>query len=121
MDERKIRGDQGEEAVAVWLQEGGFCLLERQFRCRYGEIDLIARAGDGTVCFIEVKTRSDSRFARARESVTAAKQRRLRTAAMVYLASQGWDGPCRFDVAEVYPGTKGGWGKPEIDYIINAF
>lgn len=121
MDERKMRGDRGEEAVAVWLRRRGYQLLERQFRCRYGEIDLIARAGDGTVCFVEVKTRADSRFAQAREAVTPAKQRRLRTAAALYLASRGGDCPCRFDVAEVYPGAQGNWETPEISYITNAF
>ena len=48
MDERKERGDRGEAAVADWLQARGCCLLERQFRCRYGEIDLIVRDREGT-------------------------------------------------------------------------
>ena len=99
MDERKERGDRGEAAVADWLQARGCCLLERQFRCRYGEIDLIARDREGTVCFIEVKTRSSSRFAQAREGLGEAA--------------------CRFDVAEVYP--DGGWDRPRINYIISAF
>lgn len=120
MDERKKRGDRGEDAVAGYLRERGYCLLDRQFRCRYGEIDLIARAEDGTVCFVEVKARADSRFAQAREAVNAAKQRRLRTAALVYLAGRDGDCPCRFDVAEVYPGP-GGWADPVINYIMDAF
>ena len=74
MDERKERGDRGEAAVADWLQARGCCLLERQFRCRYGEIDLIVRDREGTVCFIEVKTRSSSRFAQAREFVDSKGQ-----------------------------------------------
>ena len=58
MDERKKRGDRGEDAVAAALARKGFRLLERQYRCRWGEIDLIVRSPEGTVCFVEVKTRS---------------------------------------------------------------
>ena len=54
-----------------------------------------------------------------REAVTAAKQRRLRDAASWYLSQTGWDGPCRFDVAEVYPADAG--GRRQIKYITNAF
>ena len=118
MDERKRLGDRGEEAVARWLRGKGYRLLASQYRCRFGEIDLIARSREGILCFVEVKTRTSSRFAAAREAVTAAKQRRLRTTAQLYLAqtSQG-ECPCRFDVAEVYPGPAG----YEINYITNAF
>lgn len=114
MDERKKRGDRGEEAVAEALERRGCAILERQYRCRWGEIDLIARSPDGVVCFVEVKTRSSAAFAQALEAVTAAKQRRLRAAAGCYLAEQVLDDePCRFDVAEVY-------GR-RINYIISAF
>ena len=121
MGERRDLGDRGEAAVAAYLRERGCRVLDSQFRCRYGEIDLIAQEPGGTICFVEVKTRSDSRFAQARECVTPAKQRRLRTAALVYLSRGGQDCPCRFDVAEVYPGAAGDWGAPQINYIINAF
>ena len=120
MDDRKARGDRGEAAVADWLLARGCQLLARQFRCRYGEIDLVVRDREGTVCFVEVKTRSSSRFAQAREFVTEKKRQRLRAAAVVYLAREGLgECPCRFDVAEVYPG--GGWDRPRINYIISAF
>ena len=67
---------------------------------------------------MEVKARTSSRFAAAREAVTAAKQRRLRTTAQLYLAQTGQgECPCRFDVAEVYPSPAG----YEINYITNAF
>lgn len=120
MDERKKRGDRGEAAVAAYLQEKGWQVISRQYRCRQGEIDLIVRAPDGMLCFVEVKSRSDSRFAQAREFVTAAKQGRLRAAAEDYLAREELDCPCRFDVAEVYPGH-GGWADPVINYIMDAF
>lgn len=114
MDERQVLGARGEAAVAAALERRGYQVLERQYRCRWGEIDLIARSPDGVVCFVEVKTRSSAAFAQAREAVTAAKQRRLRAAAGCYLAEQVLDDePCRFDVAEVYG--------QRINYIISAF
>ena len=119
MDERKRRGDWGEQAVAEALERRGWTVLERQYRCRWGEIDLIARDPGGAVCFVEVKTRSPRAVAAPREAVTAAKQRKLREAASWYLARTGWDGPCRFDVAEVYPPGPG--ARRQINYITNAF
>ena len=119
MDERKRRGDRGESAVADWLERRGCAILERQYRCRWGEIDLVARDPGGVVCFVEVKSRSPRAIAPPREAVTAAKQRKLRDAASWYLAQTGWDGPCRFDVAEVYPADEG--GRRQIRYITNAF
>ena len=83
MDERKRLGNQGEEAVARWLRREGYQLLASQYRCRVGEIDLIVRSREGILCFVEVKTRSSSRFASPREAVTPAKQRKLRTTAQL--------------------------------------
>lgn len=121
MDERKRRGDRGEAAVAAYLRRRRYRLVASQYRCRFGEIDLIARSPDGILCFIEVKTRRGAEFAQALEAVTPAKQRRLRSAAQMYLVQTGWEGPCRFDVAEVYPGEGEDWGRPRIHYMDNAF
>ena len=119
MDERKRLGDRGEEAVARWLRGKGYRLLASQYRCRFGEIDLIVRSREGVLCFVEVKTRTSSRFSAPREAVTAAKQRRLRTTAEYYLAQTGQgECPCRFDVAEVYPAPG---REPAINYITDAF
>lgn len=122
MDERRRRGDRGEAAVAAALERRGYRVLERQVRCRWGEIDLIARDPAGVLCFVEVKSRAGTRFSAPREAVTPAKQRRLRSAAEWYLARTGLeDPPCRFDVAEVWPSRIGGWDRPNLNYIINAF
>ena len=119
MDERKRLGDRGEEAVARWLRGKGYRLLASQYRCRFGEIDLIARSREGILCFVEVKTRTSRRFSVPREAVTAAKQRRLRTTAADYLAQRGQgECPCRFDVAEVYLVPE---REPTINYIADAF
>ena len=118
MDERKMRGDQGEEAVAAALEKLGYAILERQFRCRWGEIDLIAQSPEGVLCFVEVKTRAPNALAAPREAVTPAKQRKLRRAASWYLARMDEDDRlCRFDVAEVFPDGAGG----RINYIAGAF
>ena len=109
MDERKKRGDRGEEAVAAALERRGWTILARQYRCRWGEIDLIARAPEGILCFVEVKTRSPQ----------ASKRRKLRDAASWYLVQTGLDCPCRFDVAEVFPADAG--GRRQINYITSAF
>ena len=119
MDERKKRGDRVEAAVADCLERRGCAIVARQYRCRWGEIDLIARTADGVLCFVEVKTRSSRAIAPPREAVTAAKQRKLRDAASWYLAQTGEDCPCRFDVAEVYPAVPD--GRRQIKYIISAF
>ena len=58
MDERKRQGDRGEEAVAAYLTAHRCRVVGRQFRCRWGEIDLIARTPEGILCFVEVKTRT---------------------------------------------------------------
>ena len=93
----------------------GFRLLERQFRTRIGEIDLIAMEGD-ILCFIEVRSKSSARFGTAAESVTPAKQRRLAMLATQYLQSH----PrlrhlvCRFDVV-----TLDGSASPTL--LRNAF
>lgn len=121
MDERKKRGNRGENAVAGYLRRRGYRILERQYRCRYGEIDLIARSLDGTLCFVEVKTRSTSRFSRPCEAVTAAKQHKLRTTAQFYLAHLGEECPCRFDVAEVYLDETKLLAWPAVHYISDAF
>ena len=122
MNERKCRGNQGEDAVAAALLRRGYRILERQYHCRWGEIDLIAWAPEGVLCFVEVKSRTGTRFTAPREAVTAAKQRKLRNAASWYLARSGLDeSPCRFDVAEVWPSTRNGWDKPNLNYIISAF
>ncbi len=112
----KARGDWGESAVAAYLRENGYQIVASNYRCRFGEIDLIARGG-GVLCFVEVKTRSRSDFGLPRESVTAAKQKRLRTTALYYLSTHDPDAVCRFDVAEVYAED----GGTRIEYLEDAF
>lgn len=115
----KQDGDWGEALVEKYLSERGCRIVEREWRCRFGEIDLIAWDGD-TLCFVEVKTRTNTRMGLPREYVTAGKQARLRKTALFYLSSHDLDCPTRFDVAEVYAAVP---GDPEarIEYLENAF
>ena len=114
MDRKHLTGSEGEAVAGRYLKKKGYTILGQNYFCRFGEIDLIARDG-GYVVFVEVKTRTSSGFAQAREAVTPAKQRKLRAAASLYLAERRLDCRCRFDVAEVY------WTSRRINYIINAF
>ncbi len=114
---RQALGARGEEYVAGYIQRQRMAVLERNYRCRLGEIDIIAKDGD-TVAFIEVKTRSGSRFGSPAEAVTEAKKQKLLKAAYDYIASRDvGDVGLRFDVAEVFVQDNGF----SINYIKNAF
>jgi putative endonuclease len=89
-------GARAEELCAELLRRAGLRVLERNWRCRHGEIDLVAEEG-ATLVFAEVRFRSGERFGGAAESVTAAKQARLVAAARLYLTRRP-DANCRFDV-----------------------
>jgi putative endonuclease len=89
-------GARAEELCAELLRRAGLRLLARNWRCRHGEIDLIAE-DRGTLVFAEVRLRHDARFGGALDSVTEAKRARLRAAALAYLAGRP-EAACRFDV-----------------------
>ena len=112
-----ILGRWGEAQVGEWLHRHGYRLLASGYRCRMGEIDLIAQKGD-LLAFVEVKLRSPGAIALPREFVDARKQERLRTAAAAFLSTHDMDSPARFDVAEVYVENDGGL---RVEYLKNAF
>ena len=116
----KASGDWGEAMVAEYLRGRGWRVDASQYRCRFGEIDLIAHDGE-TLCFVEVKVRSDQRHGLPREFVTESKQRKLRLTAQYYLATHDPDAVCRFDVAEVYTDKGHAPSATRIEYIENAF
>lgn len=115
--DRRALGEWGEELTAAYLRKRGYLLLASRYRCRHGEVDLIAKKGK-ILCFVEVKTRTNLSCGLPREYVDERKQNRFRTTAAYYLAQKELDCPVRFDVAEVYPDEKGG---ARINYIENAF
>ena len=96
-------GGAAEEAAERFLARNRLLIVERNYRTRQGEIDLIAREGE-TLVFVEVRMRSGSGFGGALESITAAKRRRLVAAARHYLSKLTREPPCRFDVVTVQAG-----------------
>ncbi len=97
MNSRAQTGRRAEDLAAAYLAAKGLTIVERNFRARVGEIDLIARDGESVV-FVEVRARAGAGFGGAAASVTAAKRRRLERAARLWICARGWNGPCRFDV-----------------------
>ena len=116
----RLLGSWGEGLVADDLREKGWSILGMNYRCRFGEIDVIAER-DGMLAFVEVKLRKSDRFAPGRAFVTAEKQRKLRMAAECFLMENPTGLQPRFDVAEIYAPEGRGTRAPTITYIENAF
>jgi len=118
-DPRHILGKAGEILAKEHLEEKGFQVLFRNYKTRYGEIDLIAKDGDYLV-FIEVRTKTHTLFGHPLETVNHKKQEKIIRMARMFLAEHEVSQtiPCRFDVVGVIS-AKG--GSPEIIHIMNAF
>ena len=117
-DQRGPFGRRGEDLACETLRREGYRVVERRFRTRMGELDIIARDGD-TMVFVEVKARSGGSFGTPFESVTWRKRRRLCGMAAEYLRAHRLEGaPCRFDVVGV---TEGGGAAPRVEIIRRAF
>ena len=115
----QLSGRIGEEATARLLEQRGWRILARNFRRRFGEIDIVARQGD-TLIFVEVKTRSSLRFGAPAEAVDARKRRRLSKTALDYMMrSHLTDLNARFDVASVLLDDQGRIAR--IELLENAF
>jgi putative endonuclease len=95
-DDRALAGARAEALAAAHLERHGLVIVERNWRRRVGEIDLVARDGD-TLVFVEVRLRRGGAFGGAAASITAAKRARLVAAAGQYLAGLPRTPPCRFD------------------------
>lgn len=117
--ERVVLGEMGESLACGELERRGYAILERRYRRRGGEIDIIARDGDGrTTVFVEVKTRNGSAFGTGADAVTWVKRRRLVATALDYLVrNRLTNGPCRFDVVAIAIGKDGA----VVEVIQNAF
>jgi putative endonuclease len=114
MNPKDLLGRQGEQLAADFLTEAGLELLDRNWRCREGEIDIVAAAGR-TLVICEVKTRSDTRFGSPLEAVTRTKARRLRRLAVLWVLAHGvlYD-EVRIDVVGVLRTAP---GKFEIEHV----
>lgn len=109
---KQIEGDAGEDAALAYLQRQGLRLVERNFRCKAGELDLIMQDASSLV-FVEVRKRKAAGFGGAAASITPAKQRRLLLAAQFYLQRYRTPPACRFDVIAI-DGDKIEWLKNAI-------
>ena len=110
-----MKGSDAEQAAVSYLQRQHLVLVAQNYRCRFGEIDLIMRDGT-TLVFIEVRQRANDRFGGAAASITAAKQTKLLRTALHYLSGLNSEPSCRFD-ALLLSGNNG----QEIEWIKNAF
>ncbi|MBI1194297.1 MAG: YraN family protein [Gammaproteobacteria bacterium] len=112
-------GKAAEDAACRFLESRGCALIEHNYRCRMGEIDLVMRQ-DETLVFVEVRYRRYANYGSGAESVDARKQGRLIRTAQHYLSVRRIYGNCpvRFDVVSVCPAQRGGFG---IDWIPGAF
>ncbi len=112
-------GDFGEAAACKYLEENDYEILERNFRLKCGEIDIIAR-NDETLVFVEVKTRATTAYGQPSEYVDARKQDKIRKTALCFVKSIDED--MRFDVIEVlYQKVYGDFEIKSINHIVNAF
>lgn len=115
--DRLIRGFFGQDAAEKELKKQGYSIIERNFRCRHGEIDIIAEHGTYIV-FIEVKTRSSRSFGTPACSIDSRKKRHIIMSAKQYLSMRGIsDRDVRFDVASIELNR----GAATIDVIKDAF
>ena len=118
--ESRLLGRWGEELAARALRARGYEILASRWRCRFGEIDLIA--ADGTyLCFVEVKLRKSDAFGSAGAFVDRRKQEKIRTSANLYLAEHPIELQPRFDVVEIYAPQGMDTSDPKISLMENAF
>ena len=117
MNIKRVKGDVGEAYTAKWLRRHFYKVIDTNYSCRFGEVDIIARKGN-FICFVEVKTRSVNAIDRPASAVGYAKQRRLITTAQHYLALNPSELQPRFDVAEVITQDD---KVTDFNYIENAF
>ena len=111
---KKLLGRAGELKAAEFLKKKKYEILEKNFRTHLGEIDIIAKDSDGTIVFVEVKTRSDESYGLPCEAVDIKKQEKyIRVASEYLLRKKLTEEPCRFDVVEIENG--------KINHIENAF
>jgi putative endonuclease len=117
MDNRRKKGRRGEDLAAEHLASLGYVILVRNYRCKAGEVDIIARDGPSLV-FVEVKSRTTASHGSPREAVNPEKQRRISLCALDYLKKNGGTAvKARFDVVTIVLAG----AAPRIEVLKNAF
>ncbi|QIE59654.1 YraN family protein [Rasiella rasia] len=107
----------GEELATKYLLRSGFAILERNWRFQKAEIDIIAQKEEGTIIFVEVKTRNSAFFGNPQDFVTPSKIKLLVKAANEYLISNQLDVEARFDIVAILKNSK----EERIEHFENAF
>ncbi len=111
-DHKEI-GNDGEQKAAAYLRDKGYEIVTNNYRYKRGEIDLIAKKGD-LMAFVEVKTRNNLDFGNPESFVSRRQQELILETANDYLMGVDWEGPIRFDIIAIVPGT-------EIKHFEDAF
>ncbi|WP_105619578.1 YraN family protein [Vallitalea okinawensis] len=109
---KKVKGDEGEKRALNYLLAKGYTIKVKNYRCPYGEIDLIAM-DDNTFVFVEVKYRKSIRYGYPREAVNGYKRQKIYKTALWYISSYQLESNFRFDVIEILG--------DQIEHIVDAF
>jgi putative endonuclease len=116
-DDRRHTGESGESLAVKLLKRNGYKIIEQNYRCKLGEIDIIAE-DDGVLSFVEVKARRTDEFEEPKSAVTPQKQRKISMVALEYLKeTEQMDKNARFDVVAILLLP----GHPDVQIIKNAF
>lgn len=116
---KKETGDKGEDYAVKYLKKHGCKILQRNYRKKFGEIDIIAKSKD-YILFVEVKTRHTNPYTQPYEAVDLRKQQKIIKTSLAYLSEKKLDSFCRFDVCEVFVNSDN-LKLDHINYIKNAF
>lgn len=114
--ENRRLGAYGEVLAAEYLKKHGYEILKRNFKCPFGEVDIIARLDD-IVAFVEVKTRTSDYFGLPNEAVDKKRQQRYKNCVKYYFSGREIDVTVRFDIIEVFVAA----GGTDVNHIENAF
>lgn len=115
---KKSLGDWGEKVAGEYLEKNGYRVMAANYRCKYGEIDLVCREG-GVWCFVEVKTRKSSSYGAGYQAMTGLKQKHFKLAALSYMNQFSlFEVEARFDVVSIDFVSDDDY---RIDLIKNAF
>ena len=118
-DSRKDLGAKGEKLAIRFLKRKGYRIIQRNYKCKLGEIDIVARQ-DGTIIFVEVKTRQTEEFGAPQYAVNASKRKQISKVALSYIRNNKLaEQSCRFDVIAITLTSES--RKPVIEHIENAF
>ena len=112
---RAITGKKGEDLAVAFLQKQGYQILERNYRYKHSEVDIISRIGD-TLVFVEVKARSNLDYGHPEEFVDSKQAEKIMEGADHYILCEEWKGDIRFDIIAIEMGNP-----PRVEHFLDAF